>query len=131
LAIILGTKAPHSPLQSSAFFPGAWLNRQHGIDDKRYLYFPYTALIHWRANIPMPSLTWAERGRRLRHSKHKLNQALPFTAIGMIGMFAGPKFFIIDRVGLADPILARLPMQNSKRWRIGHLYRKLPAGYIE
>jgi arabinofuranosyltransferase len=37
----------------------------------------------------------------------------------------------VDILGLADPLLARLPPVSDPKWRIGHLSRSLPAGYLE
>jgi arabinofuranosyltransferase len=51
--------------------------------------------------------------------------------IGYLGYFAGPGQHIVDRHALADPLLARLPIQNQKYWRIGHYLRKVPEGYRE
>lgn len=38
---------------------------------------------------------------------------------------------LIDRVGLLDPFLARLPATPDPLWRTGHALRRLPAGYVE
>jgi len=53
------------------------------------------------------------------------------TGIGMVGYFGGPHVHIIDLLGLADPLLARLPSKDINDWRIGHFWRNVPAGYIE
>ena len=39
--------------------------------------------------------------------------------------------FLTDAVALPDPLLARLKVDKSKLWRIGHAYRAIPAGYVE
>jgi arabinofuranosyltransferase len=49
--------------------------------------------------------------------------------IGFMGYYAGPEVTIIDEYGLADPFLARLPVQGD--WRIGHYHRPSPPGYLE
>ncbi len=36
---------------------------------------------------------------------------------------------VIDRLALADPLLARLP--SIRVWRIGHFPRRIPPGYVE
>ncbi|MFH1843094.1 MAG: hypothetical protein ABIF77_07775, partial [bacterium] len=51
--------------------------------------------------------------------------------IGFFGFFAGPRIHIVDRFGLADPLLARLEPSPTDHWRAGHLERDLPAGYLE
>jgi arabinofuranosyltransferase len=35
----------------------------------------------------------------------------------------------VDRLGLSDPLLARLPA--IPLWRIGHFPREVPVGYLE
>jgi arabinofuranosyltransferase len=49
-----------------------------------------------------------------------------YDAIGIAGYVAGPKVFIVDRFGLADPIAARLPANNEIR--AGHTH-DLPLGW--
>lgn len=51
-------------------------------------------------------------------------------SIGRLGYSEGPNKYIVDNYGLADPLMARLPV-TRKKWRIGHFARELPAGYIE
>lgn len=38
---------------------------------------------------------------------------------------------VYDAYGLADAFLARLPAEYDEHWRIGHMQRKIPAGYEE
>ena len=47
----------------------------------------------------------------------------------MFGYAAGPGLYVVDRFGLGDPLMARLPASGP--WRIGHFHRELPAGYIQ
>lgn len=49
--------------------------------------------------------------------------------VGFVGFFAGPEVFIIDTLGLTDPLLARLPPIKLTEWRPGHFERTIPAGY--
>jgi arabinofuranosyltransferase len=50
-------------------------------------------------------------------------------AAGYIGYAAGPSVHLVDRYGLGDPLLARLPAEVP--WRMGHFVRHVPGGYIE
>ncbi len=52
-----------------------------------------------------------------------------FCCVGALGYFAGPHVYVVDEVGLGDPLLARLPARRP--WRIGHFTRDIPAGYVE
>jgi arabinofuranosyltransferase len=49
--------------------------------------------------------------------------------MGYYGFVAGPHVYIVDQLGLCDPLLARLPAQRP--WRIGHFERSVPDGYVE
>lgn len=57
-----------------------------------------------------------------------------------IQWFYGRKFYKVGEEGetrssyehrLLDPLLARLPGIRFKNWRVGHVYRKFPEGYLE
>jgi hypothetical protein len=51
-------------------------------------------------------------------------------SVGFYGYYAGPQVHVVDLLGLADPLLARLP-PTSRNWRIGHYGRTVPDGYVE
>jgi arabinofuranosyltransferase len=53
------------------------------------------------------------------------------TGIGYYGLTAGDKIHVVDRVALGDPLLARLPSKYNPTWRVAHLYRQIPEGYLE
>jgi hypothetical protein len=50
--------------------------------------------------------------------------------IGVIGFGVGEQAHIIDP-WLCDPVLMRLPLADPDYWRIGHFFRRFPAGYLE
>lgn len=51
-------------------------------------------------------------------------------SVGWAGFRAGTYVHYVDP-WLCDPLLARLPLAEPGRWRIGHFYRRVPAGYLE
>jgi len=53
----------------------------------------------------------------------------PLYFIGMPGFYAGHRVTIIDMLGLADPLLARLPASKKQGFYIGHFRRDVPRGY--
>ncbi len=53
------------------------------------------------------------------------------TTVGMFGFYAGPEAVIIDKGALADPLLARIPLEDTEKWRPGHFFRYPPRGYEE
>jgi len=52
------------------------------------------------------------------------------SVLGLYGYAAGPGHHVVDRLGLADPLLARLPVESGLDWRIGHFRRTIPDGYV-
>jgi arabinofuranosyltransferase len=74
----------------------------------------------------MPDHRWYHLGEEAR----RLGEHVALTdAAGFIGFAAGPSVHYVDRWGLGDPLLARLPANAP--WEIGHYTRTIPDGYIE
>ena len=71
---------------------------------------------------------WAAQGLELRAQGPAV---VEHGNVGFLGYYAGPDVHIIDRNGLTDPLLARLPVRDPADWRIGHFRRNVPDGYIE
>jgi hypothetical protein len=94
-----------------------------GIADERSFYVEGTGLASWWAGQlhPFAIEGWAARGQ-----PHATK-----ATIGLYGFYAGREHHVIDRLGLADPLLARLPAELPGRWRIGHFRRDLPEGYTD
>lgn len=100
----------------------------HGIADERGYYYPGTGLLTAGWPHGGPSHPFAVEGRK--YAEDGMAIAV-HAAIGMRGYYAGPGTYIIDANALADPVLARLPAVADGSWRVGHLTRALPEGYIE
>lgn len=106
------------------------------IDTKWYVLNEGAALLNWRPGKKMPDNTWYEWGDALRRQPESVYVGGAFggEAIGYAGFAAGPEKHFIDRVGLSDPLLARLPANMPARmsdWKSGHFHRTIPAGYVE
>ena len=52
-------------------------------------------------------------------------------AMGLNGYRDGPNIHVIDRNGLADPLISRMPLGDTERFRIGHFHHIIPDGYEE
>ncbi len=100
----------------------------HGIADERPYYFRQTGLIFYRPGAVWPAHDYYLRGLRFREMEGDVTIK---DAIGFYGFAAGPQKTIIDPYGISDPLLARLPVEDRHRWRIGHFRRTLPRGYLE
>jgi arabinofuranosyltransferase len=97
-----------------------------GIVDERSYYFRRTALVspHGLRFRPDPVQTDAEiAALRVQHPT-----TVVWPTVGMVGYSIGPGYHIIDKLALADPLLARLP--SYQRWRVGHYERPVPDGYL-
>lgn len=98
--------------------------RDGDIADERMYYYPYTGLLNPNRQIH----PWAGQGMDIRLNGPAV---LEHGNIGFLGFYAGPAIHIVDRNGLADPLLARLPARDIAQWRIGHFRRNVPAGYTD
>ncbi len=70
---------------------------------------------------------FANDGRKL--AEEERNTAKPMYFIGMGAFYAGPTVPLIDELGLADPLLARLPATSRQNFYIAHFKRIIPNGY--
>ncbi len=99
----------------------------HGVADERAFYYKGTGLLHAFAGREMPDFEWVAVGKRAALDPPKV---LVLTTIGMIGYYAGPTKHVIDRVALADPLLARMPTIAMGHYRPGHYPRAIIPGYL-
>jgi arabinofuranosyltransferase len=105
----------------------AVLDEYNGISDEREVYFSGTSLMSMNRAFDMPQHMFAQWGRQdLQEGKRVTVEG----AAGMVGYYGGPNLHVIDIFALADPLLARLPIDNPFT-RIGHFERDLPKGYVE
>lgn len=100
----------------------------HGILDERMLYYGGTGLLNAPRDEPMPTFYWGLDGEKMRTTGQKVVQNY---GIGMFAFRAGPDVYVLDKLALADPLLARLPAYREVGWRIGHFERILPEGYLQ
>lgn len=103
---------------------GDQARRDGDIADERAYYRPHTGLLN-PSRTPHP---WAAQGLELRAQGPAV---VEHGNVGFLGYYAGPDVHIIDRNGLTDPLLARLPVRDPADWRIGHFRRNVPDGYVE
>ena len=103
---------------------GRLIDRDGLVDERRY-YTPGSALLGWRPGRSMPQHAFRTRGERAAD-----RDVITPVAVGITGYFAPPGVFLVDRTGVTDPFLARLPARPGSR-RPGHLYRDPPFGYQE
>ncbi len=130
LMALMSLQSPYSPV-FSASPTGCGVQRfdTRGVGDERSCYYDGTGLLKQDPKAPYhPNHGLADAGVKARSRPEPIFIA---GAIGMFGYFAGPEKHIVDINGLADPLLARLPIPPEKSWRIGHFERLIPGGYLE
>lgn len=100
----------------------------HGVGDERLFYFTSSSLRHSRGK-EMPSHGWAQSGREYRKANKPMVKVNG--TVGFRGFLAGPAVHLVDYHAMCDPLLARLPASYRPSWRIDHLPRRVPEGYVE
>lgn len=80
-----------------------------------------------------PDNVWYEEGREFSHHPAKVHIGGGFGGlpIGFFGFSAGPHKHILDVLGLADPLMARIPPPDPAKCTNGHYPRLIPLGYPE
>lgn len=79
---------------------------------------------------------WSNTGlfhrKKALEEKNKNNFKYVFVASGgLMPFYSGPDVIVIDKYGLGDALLARLPVNDTKKLKIGHNERIAPEGYPE
>ena len=122
VGLLLSSSVAPWPLSSKPDYHNPVINRW-GIADERGFYYRDFGLMSPRRRFPDTS-TWGEIGEHERYVEvvHK---------IGWAGLRRGPGPHLLDQLALADPLLARMPGVHHPRWRIGHVGRYVPTGYVE
>lgn len=119
---------PQAPIKTTAAYEMAWpWQTQNGIKDERGAFHKSTNLLGFAPFSPLPDFPYIATGESLRAAASVA--ALP--TIGMAGFHAGPETYIIDVNGLGDPLMARLPVDESIYFDFwtSHYTRPMPEGY--
>jgi len=129
--VLVGVSAPFSPVRASGEI-GARTGTESGwlygrtITDERANYYRNTGLLRaFQQFNPLPDHDWALEGRADRETTPAVVEK---GSVGFYGYFAGPEVYVVDLLGLGNPLLARLPPADPD-WRIGHFGRLMPDGY--
>jgi len=99
-----------------------------GVNDERVLYDSLWLLPALQGKAGPDTFHAAQLGRLWREHKGRLNVR---GTIGAFGYYAGQQTYIIDPWALSDAFLARIgPRPYPENWRIGHISRPIPDGYL-
>ena len=132
LVVLLGITPLRSPIKtSSAYGAGVGLSEkigENGISDERWVYYPMLGLMNSTREKPFPGSVHSAVNWRVKDKPLEVELVGP---LGMAGYQAGPNVHMIDKNGLADPLIVRLPIEDTQHWRIGHFRHIIPEGYLE
>lgn len=121
----LAVLSPHNPLAVST---GEAQIPPSGVADERAWYVAHTGLMQNLRSFAYKKHGWYQAGRRMAEAGPG---ASTHCNAGLAGLAAGPAIHLVDRAGLTDAFLARLPFVYAADWRTAHYGRALPAGYLE
>lgn len=100
-----------------------------GVADERWYYQGNHLFIDFPRGLRSePGHMWVNVGKT--DAQFFGNQSLLIGNVGMRGFYSGPNVKFVDLYALTDPLLARLPVEDPRNWRIGHFNRRLPKGYL-
>lgn len=103
-----------------------------GIADEWHFYYETNTLVQFNQSLSLRSAIENQgAGFRIYPFGETVDHH-PVIVMGNIGMYGyyHPNELIIDYNALTDPLLARLPITDTKHWRIGHFERPIPEGYV-
>jgi arabinofuranosyltransferase len=104
---------------------------RYGIVNERMFYYPTTGLLRGGRINTAPEHPWVFEGEKLQKLAGGEMRVVEAWSIGFIGYYAGSNLHLVDRYGLANALIARIPPIESDDWRIGHFEREIPAGYLD
>ena len=117
---------PQTPLRATSedgVTPAGDYLKHRGIADERAYYAKRNGLFSQQRIAPRHGWVGREdlRPRCVHHTQ--------FFAVN--AFTAGPAVHIIDFLGLSEPLLPRLPAKAVVFFRVGHVQREIPPGYVE
>ncbi|OGO25088.1 MAG: hypothetical protein A2W33_06480 [Chloroflexi bacterium RBG_16_52_11] len=133
VVIVVGLASPRPPIQFMADYnevygPIGELISETGISDEHLYYHSRLGLLADNRDENYPGSVFA--GRKWVRKDNPMGVEIT-GPLGIFSYIKGPNIHVIDLNGLADPLMARLPIENPEHWRIGHFRHLMPDGYLE
>ncbi len=127
VVMLIGVGGPRPTIASDTAFgdiaPDEAIPPSHITDERRY-YYKASGLLRLGVHVKPPDHRWVHLGE---FDSLQGLRVVATEAAGFIGYGAGPSVRFVDRWGLGDALIARLPAEVP--WQIGHFYRRIPSGY--
>jgi arabinofuranosyltransferase len=122
-AVLYSLVMPASPLR--AMYGGP---RQPDVD----YYYPASGLARWTPATRFPfarflQVTDAAECQRLRATV----SLVAVWGDGLNGFCRGPNAYLIDPHGITDPLMARVSLPVTGRFKPAHITKPVPVGYVE
>ena len=121
---------PNNNILSDASYPTSGIPVS-GIADERSFYYQFTGLLN--AVRQNGELTFNRHPGKQRAliDLYSGNSVVVIGNIGFYGLTVGADIHVVDGLALGDALFSRLPIVYKPSWRIGHLGRMFPDGYLE
>lgn len=126
LCLVVSLMNPLSPLRAGRDYENrdeAQVLADRGISDERGFYYRRRGLLAREAERELTA------GSRCREDSAPVVIRSVCGELGYESFSACRATFLADRCALSDPLLARMPMIDPTRWRVGHYFRRVPRGY--
>ena len=133
LSVVL---SPFSPVKANTRFYPEPMEYHNIIDTRRYVDDEGATLFTVLSNGGHPDHAWLRAGETFRNETARIRvgaAAIAPLAVGFFGYAAGPDKYIVDVLGLTDPLLAHVTACNTgsiAEWTPGHFFRDIPDGYL-
>lgn len=128
--ILWGILLPNNNITSDGNYSNTEISKT-GIADERGFYYQSTGLLK---TVRIAGEMVVNQHPDVQWAKEEIaagNKVVVARAVGYLGLEGGANLYIIDPWALGDAFLARCPARYNASWRIGHLERTLPEGYVE
>ena len=131
IILAVGFSSPYLPLSSNENY-GIEVDTANGkgVVDERAYYYQRSGFLKDSRFYHFPGTNYAGNMWNVEEENYPQQVALILSA-GYSGYEKGPSVHVIDRYALLDPLMARLPVIDKRRWRIGHFPHILPDGYLQ
>lgn len=101
----------------------------YGISNERYAYYRDTIIPLKYLFTDTVIIMWKNIGKNYQRlaRQAKLNLRVAYKNVGFTGYYAGNRVYVVDQLGLTDPVISRAAV--SERGRPGH-EKHAPLGYL-
>jgi arabinofuranosyltransferase len=121
--VVYSIAVPASPLRA--------IQSGRAAQDVEY-YYPASALARWTPGERFPFAPFLQVSSPA--ACRQLRATVPIVAVvgdGLNGFCQGPNAHLVDQHGITDPLVARLSVPVTGRFKPAHIVKPLPLGYLE